>query len=118
MAGGSISLSEKLLVAGAFVALVAMAVGTEDDPGVIAASSTMREGQAVAAKFAGDAASANPWSSVNSEPTPDAAGVAVAEGRDSEASPRTPPQLQEPAPPREADGLPSEVRRMPSLPPS
>lgn len=35
MAGGSFSLTEKLAVAGAFLAIVAMAVGTEDDPGVV-----------------------------------------------------------------------------------
>lgn len=34
---GAFSLTEKLAVAGAFCALVAMAVGTEEDPGVIAA---------------------------------------------------------------------------------
>ncbi len=35
---GSISLAEKLAVAGAFCALVVLAVGTEDDPGIIAAT--------------------------------------------------------------------------------
>lgn len=36
---GSFSLVEKLAVAGAFCALIAMGVGTEDDPGIIAAQS-------------------------------------------------------------------------------
>lgn len=36
MSGGSFSLVEKLAVTVAFCALVAMAVGTEDDPGVVA----------------------------------------------------------------------------------
>lgn len=35
--GGSFSLAEKLAVAGAFCALVVLAVGTEDDPGIVAA---------------------------------------------------------------------------------
>lgn len=35
---GSFSLAEKLAVAGAFCAIVVMAVGTESDPGVIASS--------------------------------------------------------------------------------
>lgn len=34
----SFSLTEKLAVMGAFLALVAMAIGTEEDPGVIAAT--------------------------------------------------------------------------------
>ncbi len=38
MAGGSFSLTEKLAVTGAFLALVAMAVGTEDDPGLVVTS--------------------------------------------------------------------------------
>lgn len=38
MAGSSFSLTEKLAVTGAFLALVAMAVGTEDDPGLVATS--------------------------------------------------------------------------------
>ena len=35
---GSISLAEKLAVAAAFCALVAMAVGTDEDPGIIASA--------------------------------------------------------------------------------
>lgn len=35
MAGASFSLTEKLAVTGAFLALVAMVVGTEDDPGMV-----------------------------------------------------------------------------------
>lgn len=34
--GASFSTTEKLLVAGAFLALVVLAVGTEDEPGVVA----------------------------------------------------------------------------------
>ena len=34
---GSFSLTEKLAVAAAFCAIVAMGVGTEDDPGIVAA---------------------------------------------------------------------------------
>lgn len=34
------SLTEKLAVAGAFLALTAMAVGTEDDPGVVVTEAT------------------------------------------------------------------------------
>ena len=34
---GSFSLTEKLAVAAAFCAVVAMGVGTEDDPGIVAA---------------------------------------------------------------------------------
>ena len=40
MAGNSsFSLTEKLAVTGAFLALVAMGIGTEDDPGVVVAGS-------------------------------------------------------------------------------
>ncbi|HEU4820418.1 MAG TPA: hypothetical protein VFS87_04600 [Qipengyuania sp.] len=35
MSGASFSLTEKLAVTGAFLALVALAVGTEDDPGLV-----------------------------------------------------------------------------------
>lgn len=38
MASGSFSLTEKLAVTGAFLAIVALAVGTEDDPGVVVTS--------------------------------------------------------------------------------
>ena len=37
MAGTSFSLTEKLAVTGAFLALVAMVVGTEEDPGLVVA---------------------------------------------------------------------------------
>lgn len=37
----SLSLTEKLSITGAFLAVVAVAVGTEDDPGVVVASPDM-----------------------------------------------------------------------------
>ena len=53
---------EKVAVAGAFCALVAMAVGTESEPGVIAATKT-QPGQTIASasQAAGAKLSANWW---------------------------------------------------------
>ena len=59
---GSFSLVEKLAVAGAFCALVAMAVGTETDPGVVA-ETKLKPGQTVASATAVQGkAKANYWS--------------------------------------------------------
>lgn len=50
MAGTSFSLTEKLAVTGAFLALVVLAVGTEDDPGlVIAGQETVKDLRVVGA---------------------------------------------------------------------
>lgn len=50
MAGTSFSLTEKLAATGAFLALVALAVGTEDDPGlVIAGQETVKDLRGTAA---------------------------------------------------------------------
>ena len=110
MSGGSISLSEKLLVAGAFVALVAMAVGTEDDPGVVSASGTALAGKAIAVKVAG--AAANPWAKPDSASGPDTIGSATGPDHPITVSPGAPP-------PRipEEDPLPAGFGSRPSLPP-
>lgn len=59
---GSFSLAEKLAVAGAFCALVVLAVGTEDDPGVIVTEQS-EASQAVSTRGAPDrqASSSSYW---------------------------------------------------------
>lgn len=60
---GSFSLVEKIAVAGAFCALVAMAVGTETDPGVIAAAQVEPvAGRESAPDREADTGGANFWS--------------------------------------------------------
>ncbi len=75
---GSFSLIEKVALAGAFCALVAMAVGTERDPGVLPATQT-RTAQAAALVVEGaprtDAA--NPWR-LGPGAAPGASGQALA----------------------------------------
>ena len=112
MAGGSLSLSEKLLVAGAFVALVAMAVGTEDNPGVVAAGGTALGGQAVAVKAATKAERARSWGPTTSG---DAPGVR-AKTPDSEARSPPPPQFQPDPRLHETETLPPGFGGTPALP--
>ena len=104
MTGGSFSLSEKLLVAGAFVALVAMAVGTEDDPGVVAAS---------ASRIAEKTSDARPWSTAASGGAPDFTG----DMEDNSAPAQRPSQSRAQPRIREVETLPPGFGGTPSTPP-
>lgn len=72
MASGSFSLTEKLAVAGAFLALVAMAVGTEDDPGLVIAGPEQVKDLRVAtpSRSAAPRATAEPGPPVPAPPLP------------------------------------------------
>lgn len=79
---GSFSLVEKLAVVGAFCALVVLAVGTESDPGVVAASQAQPRTAIATAHKAVPGKSASDWWSPSS-----GAPAAVADG----ARPAPPP---------------------------
>lgn len=74
MAGttGSFSLTEKLAVAGAFLAVVALGVGTEDDPGVVVEQTEQIAAKAEAAQSSAPppAPSPTPTSTSTSEALP------------------------------------------------
>lgn len=86
MSGASFSLTEKLAVTGAFLALVAMAVGTEEDPGVVVT------GQETVTELR------------PAMPAPAPVPQAPQPQPESEAPPPPPPLLTEPATPTAASG--------------